>query len=108
MAKLGRGPQALATAAIGAFTGGLMATILVVFFAPVLADLATVFGPTEYFALAVVAFIATAAVVADSAMKGVAALSIGLALALVGVDGISGASRYTFGVPACSTGSTSS
>ena len=98
MAKRGRGPQALATAAIGAFTGGLLATILVVFFAPVLADLATVFGPTEYFALAVVAFIATAAVVADSAVKGVAALAIGLALALVGVDGISGASRYTFGV----------
>ena len=69
MAKRGRGPQALATAAIGAFTGGLLATILVVFFAPVLADLATVFGPAEYFALAVVAFIATAAVVADSAVK---------------------------------------
>ena len=91
MAKRGRAPQALATAAIGAFTGGLLATILVVFFAPVLADLATVFGPAEYFALAVVAFIATAAVVADSAIKGVAALAIGLALALVGVDGISGA-----------------
>jgi putative tricarboxylic transport membrane protein len=100
MAKRGRGPQALATAAIGAFVGGLLATILVVFFAPVLADLATVFGPTEYFALAVVAFIATSAVVADSAVKGVAALSIGLALALVGVDGISGAARFTFGVPA--------
>jgi putative tricarboxylic transport membrane protein len=99
MAKRGRPPQALATAAIGAFTGGLLATILVVFFAPVLADLATVFGPAEYFALAVVAFVATAAVVADSAIKGVAALAIGLALALVGVDAISGAARYTFGVP---------
>src|SRR5919112_6064651 len=49
MAKRGRAPQALATAAIGAFTGGLLATILVVFFAPVLAELATVFGPAEYF-----------------------------------------------------------
>ena len=99
MAKRGRAPQALATAAIGAFIGGLLATILVVFFAPVLADLATVFGPAEYFALAVVAFIATAAVVADSAIKGLAALAIGLSLALIGVDGISGASRFTFGIP---------
>nr|WP_328842478.1 tripartite tricarboxylate transporter permease [Nakamurella leprariae] len=99
MAKRGRAPQALATAAIGAFVGGILATILVVFFAPVLADLATVFGPAEYFALAIVAFVATAAVVADSAVKGLAALAIGLSLAMVGVDSISGASRYTFGVP---------
>ena len=109
MAKRGRGPQALATAAIGAFTGGLLATILVVFFAPVLADLATVFGPTEYFALAVVAFIATAAVVADSAVKGVAALSIGLALALVGVDWHQWRlALHLRGCRRCSTGSTSS
>jgi putative tricarboxylic transport membrane protein len=99
MAKRGRAPQALATAAIGAFTGGLLATILVVFFAPVLAELATVFGPAEYFALAIVAFVATAAVVADSAVKGLSALAIGLAIALVGVDAISGAARYTFGIP---------
>jgi putative tricarboxylic transport membrane protein len=72
MAKRGRAPQALATAAIGAFTGGLLATILVVFFA---------------------------AVVADSAVKGLSALAIGLAIALIGVDAISGAARYTFGVP---------
>jgi putative tricarboxylic transport membrane protein len=71
----------------------------VVFFAPVLAELATVFGPAEYFALAIVAFVATAAVVADSAVKGLSALAIGLAIALVGVDAISGAARYTFGIP---------
>lgn len=99
MAKRGRASQALATAAIGAFTGGLLATILVVFFAPILADLATVFGPAEYFALAVAAFLATSAVVADSVVKGLAALGIGLALALVGIDAISGAARYTFDIP---------
>ncbi len=63
MAKLGRAPQALATSAIGAFIGGLIATTLVVFFAPALADIAVMFGPAEYFALAVFAFIATASVV---------------------------------------------
>lgn len=99
MAKRGRGPQALATSAIGAFVGGIIATTLIAFFAPAMAQLATVFGPAEYFALAIVAFIATAAVVSDSAIKGVAALAIGLALALIGIDGISGASRFTFGLP---------
>ncbi|APX01428.1 MULTISPECIES: tripartite tricarboxylate transporter permease [unclassified Arthrobacter] len=99
MAKLGRAPQALATSAIGAFIGGLIATTLVVFFAPKLADIAVMFGPAEYFALAVFAFIATASVVSDSAIKGLSALAIGLALAIVGIDGISGASRFTADVP---------
>ncbi|MDV8022845.1 tripartite tricarboxylate transporter permease [Rhodococcus sp. IEGM 1330] len=100
MAKNGRAPQALATSAIGAFIGGIIATTLVVFFAPTLASLATNFGPAEYLALAVFAFIATSAVVSDSALKGLTALLIGLTLAVIGIDGPSGASRFTFEVPA--------
>ncbi|MBW4782461.1 tripartite tricarboxylate transporter permease [Rhodococcus fascians] len=100
MAKNGRAPQALATSAIGAFIGGIVATTLVVFFAPTLASLATNFGPAEYLALAVFAFIATSAVVSDSALKGLTALLIGLTLAVIGIDGPSGASRFTFEVPA--------
>lgn len=99
MAKDGRAPQALATSAIGAFVGGLIATTLVVFFAPKLAEIAVFFGPAEYFALAIFAFIATASVVSDSALKGLASLLVGLALAVVGIDGISGASRFTANVP---------
>ncbi|AOS65932.1 tripartite tricarboxylate transporter permease [Actinoalloteichus hymeniacidonis] len=99
MAKAGRAPQALATSAIGAFIGGIIATTLVVFFAPRLADLASLFGPAEYFALAMFAFVATATVVADSVVKGLAALAIGLALAMIGIDGPSGASRFTLGLP---------
>jgi putative tricarboxylic transport membrane protein len=99
MAKAGRAPQALATAAIGAFIGGIIATTLVVFFAPKLAEVAILFGPAEYFALAIFAFVATASVVSDSAIKGLAALVIGLVLAVVGIDGISGAQRFTAGVP---------
>lgn len=97
MAKSGRAPQALATSAIGAFIGGTLATILVVFFAPKLAEWATSFGPGEYFALAVFAFVATSAVVSDSALKGLAALVIGLVLAMIGTDQVSGAQRFTFG-----------
>jgi len=99
MAKTGRAPQALALSAIGAFIGGLIATTLVVFFAPKLAEFAVLFGPAEYFALAIFAFVATASVVSDSTIKGLAALAIGLALAVVGIDGISGASRFTADLP---------
>lgn len=70
MARAGRAPQALATAAIGAFIGGMISCVVVVFLAPTLADFATAFGPAEYFALALFAFVATSSVVADSVLKG--------------------------------------
>jgi putative tricarboxylic transport membrane protein len=100
MAKKGRAAQALATAAIGAFIGGIIATTLVVFFAPSMAGLAEQFGPAEYFALALFAFVAISTVVADSVVRGLAALSIGLALAMVGIDQSTGTARFTFGIPA--------
>ena len=99
MAKDGRAAKALATAAIGAFVGGLIATTLVVFFAPTLVKMATAFGPAEYFALAVFAFLAISSVVSESVVKGLASLGIGLVLAMVGVDGPSGTVRYTLNIP---------
>ncbi|ALE78150.1 tripartite tricarboxylate transporter permease [Pseudonocardia alni] len=97
MALRGKAAQALATGAIGAFIGGMVASALVVFFAPTLASLATGFGPAEFLALAVFAFVAISAVVADSAIRGVAALAIGLTLALVGIDQPTGTPRFSFG-----------
>ena len=99
MALNGRAPQALATSAIGAFTGGLIATTLVVFFAPKLAEFAILFGPAEYFALAIFAFLASAAVVSDSLLRGLISLVVGLLVATVGIDEISGAQRFTAGIP---------
>lgn len=99
MAKDGRAAKALGTSAIGAFVGGTIATALVVFFSPFLVQLATQFGPAEYFALAAFAFVAISSVVADSVIRGLIALGIGLAIALVGVDGPSGASRFTMDLP---------
>ncbi len=99
MALNGRAAQALATAAIGAFVGGFIASVVVVFLAPVLADFSTQFGPAEFFALAVFAFVATSSVVTDNAVKGIAALFIGLGIAVVGVDGVSGAPRFTMDSP---------
>lgn len=99
MAKSGRAPQALATAAVGAFVGGMTASVLVVFLAPTLANLSTLFGPAEYFALALFAFVATSSVVSDSVLKGLASLVLGLAVAVIGIDSVSGVERFTAGVP---------
>ncbi|MCP3012150.1 tripartite tricarboxylate transporter permease [Nocardiopsis dassonvillei] len=99
MALKGRASQALATSAIGAFTGAVVATTVVAFFSKVIIDVALRFGPAEYLALAILAFVATSAVVAQSMVRGLIALSIGLAIAMVGIDAQSGAARFTLGVP---------
>lgn len=99
MALNGRAAQALATAAIGAFIGGFVACIVLVFLAPALADFSSRFGPAEFFALAVFAFAATSSVVTDNALKGLTALFIGLGIAVIGVDGVSGAPRFTMDSP---------
>jgi putative tricarboxylic transport membrane protein len=99
MALDGRAAKALATAAIGAFIGGFIASICVVFLAPVLADFSTKFGPAEFFALSVFAFAATSTVVTDDTVKGLASLFLGLGIAVIGIDGVSGAQRFTMGSP---------
>jgi len=99
MANAGRAPQALATAAIGAFVGGMIASILVVFLAPTLVALSSSFGPPEFFALALFAFVATSSVVADNVLKGLAALVLGIGITVIGTDGVTGLPRFTLGSP---------
>ncbi|MCU0773316.1 MAG: tripartite tricarboxylate transporter permease [Ideonella sp.] len=99
MAKHGRAGAALATAAIGSFVAGTIATILVTLFAPVVAEFAVRLGPPEYFMLMLLAFTTVTAVLGKSVLRGLTALFIGLAFGLIGMDQISGQVRYTGGVP---------
>jgi putative tricarboxylic transport membrane protein len=99
MARAGRGGPALATAAIGSFVAGLLATLALAFLAPHIVKLALVFGPREYFALMVLAFVTVSAAFGESTMKGLTSLFVGLALGLVGIDGLTGQARMSFGVP---------
>ncbi len=99
MAKNGRGGPALATAAIGSFVAGLVATIGICLLAPWLVEFAVQFGPWDYFALMVLAFITLSATFGDSVLRGVTSLALGLVLGLVGIDKLTGQSRLAFGVP---------
>ena len=99
MAKSGRAGAALATAAIGSFVAGTIATILVTLFAPVVATYAVKLGPPEYFMLMLLAFTTVSAVLGKSGLRGMTALFIGLAIGLVGLDQITAQVRYTAGVP---------
>lgn len=99
MAKAGRGGPALATAAIGSFVAGLIATIGLAFLAPWLVEVAVKFGPWDYFALMIVAFVTVSATFGDSPLRGLTSLFLGIALGLVGIDKLTGQARLTFGVP---------
>ena len=98
MARRGRGGAALATAAIGSFVAGTISTIAITFAGPAIADAAVLFQPADYFALMVLAFVSVAALLGRSLIRGVVSLMVGLLIGLVGIDVVSGQTRYTFGV----------
>jgi putative tricarboxylic transport membrane protein len=99
MAKAGRAGPALATSAIGSFVAGTIATVALTLLAPLVVDLALKFGPAEYFALMVFAFITVSAVLGTSTVRGLTSLFLGLFLGLIGIDSQTGQARFAFGVP---------
>ncbi len=97
MARNGRAGPALATAAIGSFVAGTIATLILAFTAPTIADWAIQVGSAEYVALMLVAFSTVSSLLGSSQIRGFISLSVGLILGLVGADLQSGLSRLTFG-----------
>ncbi|MFI0374134.1 tripartite tricarboxylate transporter permease [Actinomadura sp. 1N219] len=97
MARRGRGPQALAAAAVGHFVGGMLGTTALVLLAPTVASLAVDIGAPDYFAIMVLAFVAVTSVLGSSRLRGFAALLVGLTIGLIGMDEMTGQSRLTFG-----------
>jgi putative tricarboxylic transport membrane protein len=104
MARRGRAGAALATAAIGSFIAGTIATAILAFTAPSIADLAIQVGSADYVALMLVAFTTVSSLLGASQIRGFIALSIGLSLGLVGADLQSGLTRLTFGSDAAMEG----
>ncbi|MFG1478407.1 tripartite tricarboxylate transporter permease [Xanthobacter sp. V4C-4] len=99
MARKGRAGAALATAALGSFFAGTVATFLLAVFAPPLADLALSFGPAEYFSLMVLGLVASVTLASGSVVKALAMIVLGLLLGLSGQDIYTGVPRFTFDLP---------
>jgi TctA family transporter len=104
MARQGNAGKALATAAIGSFFAGSVATMLLALFAPPLADLALKFGPAEYFSLMVLGLVASVVLASGSLLNAIGMVILGLLLGLVGADVNSGTVRYSFGFPELADG----
>jgi putative tricarboxylic transport membrane protein len=103
MAKTGRAAQALATAAIGSFVAGSIATLMVVLVTPLVVKFAVGLGAPDYFAIMLLSFVAVSAVLGASRLRGIASLLVGLVIGLIGIDS-AGQQRMTFGVPQLADG----
>ncbi len=104
MARRGRAGVALATAGLGSFFAGCVATLILAAFAAPLSELAFKFGPAEYFSLMVLGLIGAVVLASGSLVKAISMIVLGLLLGLVGTDVNSGAARFSFDVPELTDG----
>src|SRR6266480_1696754 len=95
--RLGKPGLALASSFVSSFLGALVSTILFTFFALPIALKALEFGPAELFAVFVLSFATLIGLGAEAPMKSLAMLALGLLLAAVGFDTITGEQRLNFG-----------
>ncbi|WP_114283933.1 tripartite tricarboxylate transporter permease [Candidatus Halocynthiibacter alkanivorans] len=97
MAKAGRAGDALVLSGVASFVGAFLATIGLMLLAPMLARVAYVFGPAEYFALYLLAFCTLGGMASNNQAKAALASCLGLGIAMIGVDNTSGLPRLTGG-----------
>jgi len=99
MAKQGRAGPALGIAAIGSFIGGTVATLALMVVSLPLASFALRFGPPEVFALLLVGLCLVTGLSGRSLLAGLLMTTFGLVLAMIGMDPVRGAPRFTLGIP---------
>ena len=97
MTRQGRAGIALTTAGIGSFIGGTAATLALVVAAGPLSQLGLMIGPPEFFCLILVGIALLAGLVGRSLVKGLISAVLGLLIAMIGIDPVAGAPRFTFG-----------
>lgn len=97
MAQRGEAGKALGTAIMSSSIGGTLAVLVTIVLSSQLAKIALKFGPSEYFALAVLGLSCVSSVGTKSQIKSLIGACIGLLLATVGIDAITGVTRFTFG-----------
>lgn len=84
-------------ALVASTVGGLISALCLLFFAPQISKVAITFGSPEYFALAIFGLSVIASVSGKSLVKGLISGGLGILLATVGIDSVSGLTRFTFG-----------
>ena len=97
MARQGRAGPALSIAAFASYIAGTLSVLGLMLLAPTLARLALRFGPPEQFALMVLGLVILAYMGTGSVLKALMMIVLGLTVAMVGIDHLSGFTRFTHG-----------
>ena len=97
MAKKGRAGAALALVAIGSFIAGTLGILGLQFFAPILGNAALSFGPPEYLAFMILAFVLLSNLSGEVPLKGALMICLGLFISAVGINPMDSFPRFTFG-----------
>lgn len=99
MAQKGQAGQALGISTYSSVFGGITSSIILLFFAPILASYALKFGPPEYFALALMGLSTVAGMSGGNVIKSLIVCLIGLLISTVGISPLTGYPRFTFDSP---------
>jgi putative tricarboxylic transport membrane protein len=104
MTQRGRAGPALAIAAIGSFVAGTLSVVALMLLAPTLASFALRFGPPEYTALLLMGLLVLSYMSGGSMLKTLAMATVGLLLGMIGIDAMSGYTRFSYGIIELSDG----
>ena len=97
MAQKGKAGQALTAAFTSSFIGAFVAVLMITFLAPMVAKFALKFGAPEFFSVYLLTFCSFVGMGKGSPFKILIAMTLGFALAAVGMDTVTGQLRLTFG-----------
>ena len=97
MTKQGRGMEAISVVTVSSVAGGIIGAICLILFAPALGKISLMFSCLEYFLVACFGVLVVSGLTGDNQAKGIFSALLGLLIGCVGMDSISGVSRFTFG-----------
>lgn len=97
LTQKGRGMEAISVVTVASVTGGIIGAICLILFAPALGKISLMFSCLEYFLVACFGLLVVSGLTGENQAKGFFSALLGLLIGCVGMDSISGVSRFTFG-----------
>lgn len=97
LTKKGRGMEAISVVTVASVAGGIIGAVCLILFAPALGKISLMFSCLEYFLVACFGLLVVSGLTGENQAKGIFSALLGLLIGCVGMDSISGVSRFTFG-----------
>lgn len=98
MTQRGEGLKAIGVTTFSSFFGGMVGAASLIFLAPIIAKMAVLFGPWELFLVTMMGMVVILGMVKEGVLKGLVSASFGFLCSLIGMDGVTGLTRLSFGI----------